>query len=574
MAAIWLLTVKNIKLLLRAKWSALIVIFAPLLLILLLGLSYNTSDNFGIIVGVYAPQFTEETNAFTDLLRTEQFTIREYHEDVQKCVDDIKGGTVHTCISLPEQLHVQDNTQKEIVFYVDPSRINLVWMVQETVKSKFNIKAQEITQELTQDILSKISETQSQLSAQEANLGTAKEKASTAGQSTSTIVQDLKTIDFQIPERSANFSGNISEAGSDLTERLTNTKEKLTDASTAVKKAGLEEAEEEEIIKAIAGGINTISSLLDSGAGELLISLQKDLTVVTDKLSTASSVVSSSTGTLTASAADLEQVSASLESAKSAVSEMQAKLGSLKVTDAQTITSPLVTKIEKVSGEKTYLNYLFPALLVLVIMFSTLLLGTTLVLLEKHSPAFLRNFFVPVSKFTFITSTYVTNIILIITQIIVILGISLFFIDDALGSLASVALILFIGASVFTFIGMIIGYLFTSEETATLASISIGSVFLLFSGIILPLEAVPPFIRGIAGFNPFVLTEKLVREVFLFGTPLSQNLLDLGILAGYAVVLFIAIWIMESVLHKHLVQRFMHRHHVFHRQREKQLKNI
>ncbi|MBI2102971.1 ABC transporter permease [Candidatus Woesearchaeota archaeon] len=568
MAAIWLLTIKNIKLLLRAKWSALIVIFAPLLLILLLGLSYNTSNSFGIVVGVYAPEFTGDINEFTNLLKEEQFAIREYPESIESCISDIKGGSVHTCISLPKNLHVQDNTQKEITFYVDPSRINLVWMVQETVKSKFNIKSQEISQELTQDILTKVEDTRSQLSTQSTNVISAKEKASAANEGASSVAQKLQGLDLQAPEATY----NTSEAN--LTGTLSNIKEKLNEAVVIVKDAGLEESKEDEVVSALAGPVNIINSFLDSGTGDLLTKLQTDLETVKGKLSAAATTVSSSAETLSTSTSSLQEVSTALEAMQNSINDMQSKLDSLKVTDAQTISSPFVTKIEKVSGERTYLNYLFPALLVLVIMFSTMLLGTTLVMIEKHSPAFLRNFFVPVSKFTFITSTYVTNIVMIVTQIIVILGISLFFIKDTLGSFGSVALILFIGASVFTFIGMIIGYLFMSEETATLASISLGSVFLLFSGVILPLEAVPPFIRAIASFNPFVLTEKLVREVFLFGAPLSQNLLDLGILAGYAIVLFVAILIMESLLHKHLVHKFMHRHHVFHRQREKQMKNI
>ncbi len=573
MAAIWLLTKKNIKLLIRARWSALIIIFAPLLLILLLGLSYNTSNNFGIIVGVYSPQFSDDVNAFTNLLKEEQFTIKEYHDNVSSCVNDIKNGEVHTCISLPENLHVEDNTKKEITFYVDPSRINLVWMVQETVKSKFNLKSQEVSQTITQDILSRVGKTKEDLGTKQQDVGTIKEKTATVTENTGTVKNSLSALDLQAPATVYDL-GDINN----LTTILTASKEKLTLAITAVKSANLDENKSKEILAALNAAANsldkTISSFGDGGTGQAILNMQKDLDSAKAKLTAASSAVSTSTQTLTTSAAALGELSSALESLKTSLSEMQSQLDALKVTDANTITSPFVTKIEKVSGERTYLNYLFPALLVLVIMFSTLLLGTTLVMIEKHSPAFVRNFFVPISKFTFIASTYLTNLVLIIIQILVILAISLFFIKDALGSLALVALILFLGASVFTFIGMVVGYMFMSEETGILASISLGSVMLLFSGVILPLEAVPPLIRIVSSFNPFVLTEKLVREVFLFGVPLSQNIVELSILAGYAIILFFIIWIFETILHKHLVGRFMHKHHVFHREREKRLKNI
>ena len=52
---------------------------------------------------------------------------------------NIKTGKVHTCIELPSSLQIEGNQQKEVTFHIDPSRINLVWMVQETVKNSFNL---------------------------------------------------------------------------------------------------------------------------------------------------------------------------------------------------------------------------------------------------------------------------------------------------------------------------------------------------------------------------------------------------------------------------------------------------
>ena len=48
MKSLWLLTKKNLQLLVRSRSSALIIIFAPLLLILILGLSYDTTSQFSL----------------------------------------------------------------------------------------------------------------------------------------------------------------------------------------------------------------------------------------------------------------------------------------------------------------------------------------------------------------------------------------------------------------------------------------------------------------------------------------------------------------------------------------------
>jgi len=262
-----------------------------------------------------------------------------------------------------------------------------------------------------------------------------------------------------------------------------------------------------------------------------------------------------------------------VEGVVTALSEVETNLNSLKVTEAGTIASPLITKIEKVGEGDTHLDFLFPALIIVVIMFSSLLLGTTLVMMEKNSPAFLRNFFLPLRKITFIAATYLTTLILTFIQIIIILGVSLLFLENVLVSFSMVILILFICSSIFTFLGMGIGYLFISEETGVLASISLGSLFLFVSGVILPLESVSPLIREIMSFNPFVISEKLVRESFIFQSSLEMMMIDLLILGGYAVTLFIIILIAEAVLHKHLVHRFLRHHHKLHRQNDMQNKN-
>ena len=128
---------------------------------------------------------------------------------------------------------------------------------------------------------------------------------------------------------------------------------------------------------------------------------------------------------------------------------------------------------------------------------------------------------------------------------------------------------MFVTASVFTFLGMGIGYIFTSEETGVLASISFGSLLLFMSGVILPLEGLIPVLREISIFNPFVIAEKLIRNRIIFKIPLSQIYPDFILLVIYAIILFFLIWILESIIHKHLITRFMKRHKKNHHKESK-----
>ncbi len=579
MNSLLLLVKKNLKLLLRAKASSLIVFLGPLLLVLVLGLAYNSSSRYGLNIGIYAPVFTDEVNSVITLLQEQEFRIVKYEQTIDDCVADMKVGAVHACIVLPETLQVEGNAPKEITFYVDPSRINLVWMVQETLKSKINFKAQEISQQLTSGLLSAVGTAKETASREKGAVSTAKEKSSTASSSTESAKGALVGLDLTAPQ--ANYDFSVADIlKQNLTSVLNEGLGKVTEAHEAL--ADLNASSKGAVETALAGVEEklTLASSLVTGSGEvnldkvitLLSSLKIDVGGANDKLKNAAEAVGRSTSNLNSASSTLSETVVTLSSVESSLGNLQSQLESLKVTEASTIAAPIVTKIEKVSKEGTYLNYSFPTLLVVVIMFTSLLLGTILVMMEKNSPAFLRNYFLPVKKSTFVLSIYLTCLAMIVVQIIVILGISLLFLEQAWLVLPQLAFILFISASAFTFLGMALGYLFASEETAVLATIALGSLMLFLSGAVLPLEIISPGLREATQFNPFVLAEKVLREIFIFNASFADVGVDLSIIVAYAVVLFIVILLMEAVLHRNLIHRFLHHHQAL-RQKDVQNKN-
>jgi ABC-type polysaccharide/polyol phosphate export permease len=559
MKSLWLLTIKNLKLLLRSRSSALIIIFAPLLIILLLGLSYNNSAQFGLKIGVHANSFTEDVESFIGLLEEDEFTIFRYENDLENCKNDIKRSVVHTCIELPESLEIDDNEQKILTFHIDPSRVNIVWMVQETVQSKFNLKSQEISQELSGGILSLLLKTREVIANEENNINVIKEKTNSATSSADSAKTTLDGTELASEDSTIEKIDEIDTA-------LAEAKQAISDARVGVNSAGITDQEKQDSIKA---DLNQAKKSIDSVGGGNDTGLLFEISTL---IESAASAIDSTTTNLDSIKSSLGEANNAINALQTSLGDTRAKLESQSVTDADTISSPFVTKVERVSQESTYLNYLFPALLVLVVMFSSLLLGTTLVMIEKNSPAFLRNFFLPVRKINFIVSIYLTNVVLNLIEISVILGISLFFLKSSLTVLPLVGLILFIAGSVFTFLGMAIGYIFMSEETGVLASISLGSILLFTSGILLPLEGIAPFLREIIVYNPFVVAEKLVREIFIFNASLDLVAFELGILLAYAIILFFIIWLIESVLHKQLSQRFLRKHHGISRKKKKKKK--
>src|SRR3989338_1901828 len=284
MKSIWLLIKKNLRLLVRSKTSALVIFFAPLLIMLLLGLSYDTSSSYGLNIGVYAPAFSEDVESLITSLQEQEFKIIKYETTVDDCVEDIKAGYVHTCLSIPESLQVEDNQQKEVTFYVDPSKINLVWMIQENLGSKFNLKSQEISQALTTIKSSLSLEVENSL----VEVDDAREAVEAANiTNDAQILNSLNDIETKLEKVDALLSGAaVSTANS------TNT-----------------------------GSNSTASESLSS----ILTLLEQDLTATQNKLTAASQAV-------TSSSSSLSSASQAMQESVGALDNVQQGLGQIKTT--------------------------------------------------------------------------------------------------------------------------------------------------------------------------------------------------------------------------------------------------
>ncbi len=557
-----LLIRKDLRLLIRSKGSALIVIFAPLLIILLLGLSYNTSSAFGLTVGIHSDVLTDEVTQFAESLQAQEFTIVTY-EEIDVCVSDIKFNSVHACLSLPENFDVNTNTPKEVTFYLDQSRINLVWIIQQALEAEFNLKSSELSQTIVNDILGTISQTQQGIEGEKSTITSLSTQAQSAAESTNAIGSGLVALDLNVPDLSENetlLSGTLNTVSGTLNSSIVDIESALSILDNVSGSSSAQSILED----ALSNLEGTQSQLEGSGSGSVadaISSLEVQLGTISQQLAAAASTVNNAvlesqeiSSSLGATSASISQVAQNLE-------DLKTSLGSLSVSDASTISAPLITKIEKISAERTNLNYAFPSLLALIVMFLAIMLGNTLVMMEKNSPAYVRNFMIPVKKIVFVLATLLSNIIIIIFQLIVILLIALAFIPEAYVTFPLLFLVLLLAGFIFTLVGMVIGYIFSSEETGILASISTGSVFLFLSGLILPIEGMSAGLRTLTSYNPFVMTERLIRKVFIFETSLAGVAGEIFMMIIYIIILFLVVLVVDSLLHKHFMHRVVYRHH-------------
>ena len=552
---------KDIKLLLRSKTSSLIVIFGPLLVMLLVGTAFDNTSKYNINIGVYSTSYSELTESFIDKLTEEKYSVNRFDTELE-CVESIKQGAIHSCIIFPPDLIIEEGKTAEITFHIDFSKINLVWMVLDSLSSRLRARSAEISMDLTKALLEKLEQTKVEITNDLA------------------IVEELKSKNNNIDAKIDQINTAINEIDADLIEdsnegiyQAAYSSENNTQARLEDIEANLDSISSKASKLGNDSKVDSILNLASDSKGEIKgirYWLGKSLNSTDTYWSEAKSKIKvlkinlakmdALTNTIASDSIkkDITTAISNTDNLETSLANIQSSIGGIRITNAEKITSPITKKIEPVTVEKTHLNYLFSTILVLVVMFISLLLAPTIVMMEKTSPSFFRNFITPTRNRVFVFSTYLTTLLIVMVQLLIILLISgIFFKATLLHNIHNILLTLFLITSVFTLLGMLVGYAFNSHETAIIASISGGSLFLLLSNTILPLESMPKYMMQIAKFNPFVLSDNLLKKTILFQQSFSFILSDLGILFAYSLFLVVIILILQKS-----TKRISIRHHI------------
>src|SRR3989344_6247271 len=147
---------KNFKQLFGSKSSSLIILFGPLFLILITGLALSNAGLRDINVGLY---FHEDSELSHIILQ--QIQEKEFHttilDSIEECKKSVKEEKNHICVEIkakPNKLSRYDSRAGyEAIFYVDYSKVRLVWAIINSVRSIIDKESTEITS----DIIDKIS---------------------------------------------------------------------------------------------------------------------------------------------------------------------------------------------------------------------------------------------------------------------------------------------------------------------------------------------------------------------------------------------------------------------------------
>ncbi|MFH1275846.1 MAG: ABC transporter permease [Candidatus Woesearchaeota archaeon] len=539
------IVMKNFKLILRSKSSAFVVLIGPLIIVALIALAFSNSNEFKINIGVISDD-SELSQQIIAQLENDHNVIN--FENSDSCNNQIKSRIINLCIEFPENFLVTNENQQKIKFFVDQSRINVVETVIASVSSSINIKSDELSKSFTEDLLQTI-DTSSEKTAQNEN-----------------IIKDLKeeiasleTQALSVEASSKNI--NLNSATSEISEIeesikiLTKVDELLVDLDDL-----LDTLETDEVYTTKTNSVRNLYDELNGTANTTLIELNTLLTSVKQKFSAAESNINTISKSALEIKNNLGPIQTNLEQISQGINEIQDRISNIQIKSSDNIVAPFTIEINPILATSNKSTFMFPYFIALIILFVGIMLSSTLVVLEKRSSAYFRTFTTPTSEFYHVLARYLTNIIVLLFQLSLVLVAANFYLKiNILENLPITILILFLGTSLFIFLGMILGYLFKTQEGTTIASVSVGSICLFLSNLILPVESYPELIKQIFILNPYMLFSELLKKSMLFNVGLFEMKKEMIIITSYVILFIIGVVIFQKVSFTRLLNNFSKR---------------
>lgn len=555
---------KNLKLLFRNKGSALVVLLAPLLIVLIIGFSFSGQEEVVLNIGVHAPDNTELTQRFMQNLNTSEIELIEY-SSLDDCTSGVEQSVVLACILFPDNFKLETGKTNNVTFYVDESRINLVHQLIAKLSINLDIESSEVTEELTTRLLEILETTSYEVQESIATIVSVKAKSQQAENTRKSSNSQLTNLDVgDVDVETSGLSSELDNLKSDATSLRSKASSAYSDGKELLAKISYNGTEASDLDNSLDSLNSSLSSTstLDADFDNIiedLESVDEGVLALKSKLDQTRNVKGAVVDNLNALSADLQKISSDLDSVKSRQEKITSEIGSFDLKNAENIVNPITTNIETVSANKNKVTFSFPYLLMLIVVFVGMMLASTLVFMEKDSRAYFRNFTLPVKSGYFITTTFLTSIIVLLVQILVVLLVVNFGLGvPVFESFGVTGLILLLSMVLFIFAGMFLGHLFSTSEGIMMSSIAIGSVLIFLSNLVLPLETLSPLIQKIAQYNPYVIASESIRKATLFGAGFDSLYMQIVILVVYVILAMAATFIVKTVMSSKYVKNFHH----------------
>jgi len=548
MNSLWALVKKDLRLIWRSKSYMLALLVVPILLAVILSGAFYNSEPYSITLGVYSTDYDDDKISIVETL-AKDFAVLRWHSN-QSCIDAMKQNVVNACIILPEEFDFYGDETNQIVFYVDESRVNLVWMILNTLNNGLRDYSSDVSFGFAQNFLIVFTGFQDNYEVLQKNLRIADEQvnstleyskgletklgvesAHNVQKTLSEAVREQESVQRELNNVYAELSARIEEGRSwidtleDHMDALSISNSSKQELNSDIEELGRVWSSSEDRLEELDLALTGLNSLgkkqkdAEKQSIEVMSGLQEANVLQKTVLS------------------GIDDIEGALMIMNKTITESERLFSLIQVQNASKVAMPFMTDIRSISTRGSYFSYLFPTLVMILSAFGAVFLSSSMVVLEKKSRARLRNYFTPAGFSTFFFAHVSSVLLVVVPAVFAFVGVSAFF---GVGVHFSVFLILFLVVCLFLLMGMCLGHISKSEQGNAMLSVVVVSILVFFSNTIIPIESVSGVVEKIIRFNPLVMGELALRKVLLYETPWSVLLTDVSFLLLLVLVFGIA----------------------------------
>lgn len=556
---------KNIKLMMSSKLTVGIIFLAPFLLLLIVQGVYDSSNSLDITVGVVEnndPLFESILDGIGD-----QFNIATF-EQSDDCLESLKRGQVHVCIELDE---------REFVFHVDYSKIKLAEEIISRLstiltKSSENVRivflealiqkstmmsdmlrtlADQYETSLTQDnplenlddMNAKFTQTRDSIQEIRLSLDEVSRESHTTYEETESSLGSFSNQLGDVQNKAEYQQGRLS----DIRENAYNCEgrylppltdfDSMTDAelqNVLVHYGECKCVEQyEPVLISAEGDLGDVVDYTDNAQDEIDNSKQRNkqfyqitsgaISLQKRKLSSFEDQAGIFENEINSLRNDLQNrldvFGISLRNLSEYASTVSSQIGN----EGGALSDPLMLTVSPLSIERELIVYMFPLLLLLIMMFISLLFSSSFAYNEKTSLATNRNKLSPLLPLVHFFGLFFCLIIVLLVQVLLMLLLSNIFFPLALtfGMILKILVVTSLFLATFVFTGLIIGKIMKSQLVVVLVSIGVTVFCFLYSSMTNPVEMMDGFVKLIVSINPYVIAGQNISTAILYNSPLS-----------------------------------------------------
>lgn len=303
-------------------------------------------------------------------------------------------------------------------------------------------------------------------------------------------------------------------------------------------------------ISYIQGAMNSIDGMADSAEDGLdsaesalndaLATIEDiDIAHVKSRLSDIESSLSASSSSVMRMSNNLDRMAGDLVEAKRLIMEATGEY-------SPEYSEPVNSEIMRYFGKKRYIDFVFPTILVMILMMMSTFLSSTSFIRQRNTGLLKRVSITPTSmNFLLVEKTLFNAFIsLIPLPFILAAGVLILGVEINVFNVMPIIAICGILSLVFVLLGLIIASFSRVESTAILASLIIVIPMMFLSGAFTPYEAFPPILQQIATSMPITISARLIEGFTFYQLPMEY----IGTLFAYLLAYIIAAGIVARIL--------------------------